>query len=227
MANGSIMTPDKKEAKLLSGESCSKLQISAKRGVLSAHQTDDQVHTTWTCQEETCPICRERIPWHRGMVVQNGHQLIWVCMVCSILEIGAIKKQPPRVIRELPTERITPLPPGYVLAWLNTIWILPIAGHVGLGALLQRFRERPKAFPSVIPCWSVPARRPLAHRGVMGRAGRVQRLHFPSLGMLNCFTASRARRPQAHRRARRITWRGSCPRCPLRVAYMGSRFFGP
>lgn len=119
---------------MLSGESCSKLQISAKRGVLSALQTDDQVRTTWTCQEETCPICRERIPWHRGVVYQNGHQLIWICMVCSILEIGAIKKQPPRVIRELPTERITPLPPGYILAWLNTTWISPINGRVGLSA---------------------------------------------------------------------------------------------
>lgn len=117
------MAPNKKEPKLLSGESCSKLQISAKRGVLSAQQTDDHVRTTWTCQEETCPICREHIPWHRGVVYQNGHQLIWVCMVCSILEIGAMKKQPPRAIGDLSTERITPLPPGYVLAWLNTIWI--------------------------------------------------------------------------------------------------------
>jgi len=117
------MAPNKKEPELLSGESYSKLQISAKRGVLSAQQTDDHVRTTWTCQEETCPICRERIPWHRGVVYQNGHQLIWVCMVCSILEIGAMKKQPPRAIGDLSTERVAPLPPGYVLAWLNTIWI--------------------------------------------------------------------------------------------------------
>ncbi len=117
------MTPNKKEPELLPGESCSKLQISAKRGVLSAHQTDDQVRTTWTCQEETCPICREHIPWHRGVVYQNGHQLIWVCMVCSILEIGAMKKQTPRAIGNLSIERVVPLPSGYTLAWLNTLWI--------------------------------------------------------------------------------------------------------
>ncbi len=128
------MAPNKKEPELLSGESCSKLQISAKRGVLSAHQTDDQVRTTWTCQEETCPICREHIPWHRGVVYQNGHQLIWVCMVCSILEIGAMKKQTPRAIGKLSTERVVPLPPGYTLAWLNTTWISPINGHVDLPA---------------------------------------------------------------------------------------------
>jgi len=120
---------------MLPDESCSVLRTSAERGVLAAHQTDDHLHTTWTCQDGTCPICREHIPWHRGLVFQNGHQMAWACMVCSILEIGARKKQPPRPIGQLPIERVVPLPPGYIVAWLNTLWIPSSDGPVNRSAI--------------------------------------------------------------------------------------------
>jgi len=37
--------------------------------------------------------------------------------------IGARRDKPPRPIGQLPTERIVPLPPGFVLTWISTSWI--------------------------------------------------------------------------------------------------------
>lgn len=108
---------------MLPEERSEDLRFYAERGVLAPHQTDDLIQATWCAQEHTCPFCGETISWHRGVVVQNGHHVAWVCLLCAVLMVGAKREKPPRPVGHLSTERVVPLPPGYVLAWISTSWI--------------------------------------------------------------------------------------------------------
>lgn len=108
---------------MLHEERISDLRFYAERGVLAPHQTDDLIQATWSAQEHTCPFCGEANSWHRGMVVQNGQHVAWVCMLCAVLMIGAKREKPPRPVGQLTTERVVPIPPGYALVWISTSWI--------------------------------------------------------------------------------------------------------
>jgi len=96
-----------------------RLREIAERGVMCAQQFEENLHTTWRGQQGECPFCREDIPWHRGILFQNGHEVAWVCMLCALLEVGARKKQGVAPIGVNPVERTLPLPPGFRLVWIN------------------------------------------------------------------------------------------------------------
>lgn len=96
-----------------------RLREIAERGVMCAQQFEENLHTTWRGQQGECPFCREDIPWHRGILFQNGHEVAWVCMLCALLEVGARKKQGGVQIGANPVERTVPLPPGFRLVWIN------------------------------------------------------------------------------------------------------------
>lgn len=107
---------------MLNQEAVLLLRRTADLGVVAPKQTDDLLHACWTRQERTCPVCAEEVPWHRGLVFQNGHQVAWICMVCALLEIQEFKMTLPE--RSRPSkERQVPLPPDHVIAWLKTEWI--------------------------------------------------------------------------------------------------------
>lgn len=108
---------------MLHEERSADLRFYAERGVLAPHQTDDLIQATWSAQEHTCPFCGEANSWHRGVVVQNGQHVAWVCLLCAVLMIGAKREKPPRPVGQLSIERVVPLPQGYVLLWISTLWI--------------------------------------------------------------------------------------------------------
>ena len=107
---------------MLNQEAVLLLRRTAELGVVAPKQTDDLLRACWMSQECTCPVCAEEVPWHRGLVYQNGHQVAWVCIVCALLEIQEFKRTLPERARPS-KERQVPLPPDHVIAWLNTKWI--------------------------------------------------------------------------------------------------------
>lgn len=108
---------------MLSDERRGTLMNIARNGALSLAQTDDILHQGWTHQNGTCPVCGEVVSWHRGALYQSDRNVVWICLICALLELEMKRQTYPSVIGTREREKQVPIPPDFTLAWVNTIWL--------------------------------------------------------------------------------------------------------